>query len=186
MFKYGISGFESGHHMGESAYKPDNTFPQQIIERGGTTLLRCFQCGTCTGSCPSGRQTAFRIRKLIRWAQLGIADKVLASEDLWMCTTCYTCQERCPRGVEITDIVMTMRNIAVEAGYMQDAHVRIGGFLAKTGHLLPLKEPMMKARKSLGLDETPPTVLSNKKNQELVLNIIKETGFTDLVKKGGK
>ncbi len=172
--------------MGESVYKPDNTFPQQIVERGGTTLLRCFQCGTCTGSCPSGRQTAFRIRKLIRWAQLGIADKVLASEDLWMCTTCYTCQERCPRGVEITDIVMTMRNLAVEAGYMQEAHVRIGGFLAKTGHLLPLKEPMMKARKSLGLDETPPTVLANKKNQELVLNIIKETGFTDLVKKGGK
>jgi heterodisulfide reductase subunit C len=88
--------------------------------------------------------------------------------------------------VEITDIVMTMRNLAVEAGYMRDDHVRIGGFLAKTGHLLPLKEPMMKARKGLGLDETPPTVLANKKNQELVLKIIKEAGFVDIVKKGGK
>ncbi len=172
--------------MGETVYRPDNAFPQQIIERGGSTLLRCFQCGTCTGSCPSGRQTAFRIRKLIRWAQLGIADKVLASEDLWMCTTCYTCQERCPRGVEITDIVMTMRNLAVEAGHMREQHVRIGRGLAKTGHLLPLKEPMMTARKSLGLSETPPTVLSNKKNQDVVLKIMKEAGFIDLVKKGGK
>ena len=103
-----------------------------------------------------------------------------------MCTTCYTCQERCPRGVEITDIVMVMRNMAVEAGYMQESHIRIGGALAKTGHLLPLKEPMMKARKSLGLTETPPTILSNKKNQEVVLKIMKEAGFIDLVKKGGK
>jgi len=103
-----------------------------------------------------------------------------------MCTTCYTCQERCPRGVEITDIVMVMRNMAVEEGHMQEQHVRIGGFLAKTGHLLPLKEPVMKARKGFGLDETPPTILSNKKNQEVVLKIIEETGFTDLVKKGGK
>jgi heterodisulfide reductase subunit C len=172
--------------MGETVYKPDNEFPQEIIDRGGTTLLRCFQCGTCTGSCPSGRQTAFRIRKLIRWAQLGIADKVLSSEDLWMCTTCYTCQERCPRGVEVTDIVMVMRNLAVERGFMQKQHVRIGGGLAKTGHLLPLKEPMMKARKSIGLAETPPTVLSNKKNQEVVLKIMKQTGFADMVSKGGK
>ena len=172
--------------MGETVYKPDNEFPQEIIERGGKTLLRCFQCGTCTGSCPSGRQTAFRIRKLIRWAQLGIADKVLSSEDLWMCTTCYTCQERCPRGVEVCDIVMVMRNMAVEAGYMQDQHIRIGGGLAKTGHLLPLKDPVKKARKALGLKEVPPTVLSNKKNQEITLKIIKKTGFADLVSKGGK
>lgn len=172
--------------MTEQAITPRTEFPKEIIDRGGTTLLRCFQCGTCTGSCPSGRQTAFRIRKLIRWAQLGIEEKVLASEDLWMCTTCYTCQERCPRGVEITDIVMTMRNIAVERGFMQKQHVRIGGMLAKSGHLLPLKEPIMKARKGLGLDETPPTVLSNKKNQDCVLKIIKETGFAEMVSKEGK
>jgi heterodisulfide reductase subunit C len=103
-----------------------------------------------------------------------------------MCTTCYTCQERCPRGVEVTDIVMVMRNMAVEAGYMKEQHIRIGGLLAKTGHLLPLKEPMMKARKNLGLAETPPTILSNKKNQEVVLKIMKEAGFVDLVKKGAK
>ncbi len=172
--------------MPEAVFKPDTAFPKKIIALGGKTLLRCFQCGTCTGSCPSGRQTAFRIRKLIRWAQLGIADKVLASEDLWMCTTCYTCQERCPRGVEITDIVMTMRNIAVEEGHMQKQHVRIGGMLAKTGHLLPLKDEISSARKGLGLDATPPTILSNKKNMELVLKIIEETGFKDLVGSGGK
>ena len=86
----------------------------------------------------------------------------------------------------MTDIVMVMRNMAVEAGHMQEQHIRIGASLAKTAHLLPLKEPMMKARKGLGLSEVPPTVLSNKKNQDLVLNIMKEAGFVKLVQKGGK
>jgi heterodisulfide reductase subunit C len=172
--------------MPEIVYKPDNAFPNEIVSRGGSTLLRCFQCGTCTGSCPSGRQTAFRIRKLIRWAQLGIDEKVLPSEDLWMCTTCYTCQERCPRGVEITDIVMTMRNIAVERGYMQKAHARIGAQLAKTGHLLPFKEEQVKVRENLGLRGTPPTILSNKNALGCVLKIMEETGFKALVNQGGK
>jgi heterodisulfide reductase subunit C len=44
----------------------------------------------------------------------------------------------------------------------------------------------MSARKKLGLDETPPTVLSNKKNQEVVLKIIQEAGFTALIKKEAK
>jgi len=172
--------------MADQVYRPDNTFPNEIVERGGGTLLRCFQCGTCTGSCPSGRQTAFRIRKLIRWAQLGVPEKVLASPDLWMCTTCYTCQERCPRGVEITDIVMTMRNMAVERGYLQKAHARIGGALVKTGHLLPFKEEQMKAREGLGLSPTPPTVLSNKSHQAIVVKIMEETGFRQLIEQGAK
>ena len=172
--------------MPDTIYKPDNAFPQEIIARGGTTILRCFQCGTCTGSCPSGRQTAFRIRKLIRWAQLGIPEKVLNSPDLWMCTTCYTCQERCPRGVEITDIVMVMRNLAVERGQMQKAHARIAGNIAKTGHMLPFKEENAKAREGLGLQGTPPTILSNKKNLEVVLRIFETTGFTAIVAQGGK
>jgi heterodisulfide reductase subunit C len=172
--------------MSGEIFRPDNTFPEEISNRGGTTLLRCFQCGTCTGSCPSGRQTAFRIRKLIRWAQLGVPDKVLSSPDLWMCTTCYTCQERCPRGVEITDIVMTMRNIAVERGFMQKQHIRIGSILAKTGHLLPFKEEQMRMREALGLAGTPPTILSNKASQAIVLKIIDITGFKSLTDQGGK
>ena len=65
----------------------------------------CFQCGTCTGGCPSGRRTAIRTRKIIRNALLNM-DEVLNDIDIWLCTTCYTCFERCPRSVPITDIII--------------------------------------------------------------------------------
>ena len=78
------------------------------------------------GSCPSGRLTAFRTRQLIRKAQLGLKDDILQSPDLWMCTTCYSCVERCPRDVEIVDIITVMRNMAVKEGFMADEHKKIG------------------------------------------------------------
>ena len=88
---------------------PDPDFAQSVIDAGGKTLDLCYQCGTCTGSCPSGRTTAFRTRQLIRKAQLGLKDDILPSEELWMCTTCYSCVERCPRDVDIVDIIILMR-----------------------------------------------------------------------------
>ena len=75
---------------------PDPVFAAELVEKGAKTLNLCFQCGTCTGSCASGRFTAFRTRKVVRRAQLGLKDQILPSDDLWMCTTCYTCYERCP------------------------------------------------------------------------------------------
>ena len=68
---------------------PDMEFKGQIIDAGADTLNLCFMCGTCTGSCPSGKFTAFRTRKLIRLAQLGQKDRILPSDDMWFCTTCY-------------------------------------------------------------------------------------------------
>ena len=49
---------------------PDPEYTAFLIEQGAKTLNLCFQCGTCTGSCTSGRFTAFRTRKLVRRAQL--------------------------------------------------------------------------------------------------------------------
>jgi len=107
----------------ETEPKPVNPeFTKSVVDAGADTVTLCFQCGTCTGGCPSGRVTAFRTRKLMRRVQLGFKDEVLPSDELWLCTTCTTCDERCPRGVKITDIIMTLRNMAVREGHMADAH----------------------------------------------------------------
>jgi heterodisulfide reductase subunit C len=142
---------------------PDPEYANFLIEQGAKTLNLCFQCGTCTGSCTSGRFTAFRTRKLIRRAQLGLKDQILPSDDLWACTTCYTCYERCPRGVEIPDIIFILRNLAVQAGYMGEAHKKVANLLLKTGHMVPLSEEYQAAREKLGLKAKPNTVLTNEK-----------------------
>jgi heterodisulfide reductase subunit C len=159
---------------------PDQAFTKEVIDAGASTLNLCFQCGTCTGSCPSGRFTAFRTRKLIRRAQLGLRD-ILQTDDLWYCTTCYTCYERCPRGVDIPGIILTIRNMAAREGYMSDAHRETARLLVKTGHLVPLTDEYKSIRKGVGLEEMPPTALMYGDAVEKVKTIVKKTGFSKLI-----
>lgn len=161
--------------------EPNPEFTKKVIESGGETLPLCFQCGTCTGSCPSGRLTAFRVRKLFRMAQLGMKDKILPSDELWHCTTCYTCFERCPRGVNTVDIIFTLRNLAVREGYMAEAHKKNAGFLYNVGHLVPLAPEYREKRKAIGLTEVPPTVLASKESLEQVQKLLEATGFNKLI-----
>ena len=164
---------------------PDLEFKSQVIDAGADTLNLCFMCGTCTGSCPSGKFTAFRTRKLIRLAQLGQKERILPADDMWFCTTCYTCHERCPRGVEIPDIIYTLRNLAVRAGYMAEAHKKVAGLLLKTGHMVQMNDEVKAKRKALGLPENPPTVISDANALKGLQAILAETGFDKLVG-GGK
>jgi len=83
-------------------------------EPGGEMIRFCFQCGTCTASCPvRAVEDRFNPRRIIRMALLGMRQEVLTSSFLWLCSSCYACQERCPQGVKITGIMGAIRNIAV-------------------------------------------------------------------------
>jgi Fe-S oxidoreductase len=88
--------------------------PELIVESGGESLDLCFQCGTCSGTCPWNLVRDFRVRRIINLAQLGLEG--YEGEDLWLCATCNACVERCPRGVEIVDLVRTVRTIIAETG----------------------------------------------------------------------
>ena len=160
---------------------PDPEYTAMLIEKGAETLNLCFQCGTCTGSCTSGRFTAFRTRKLVRYAQLGLKDRILPSDDLWMCTTCYTCYERCPRGVEIPDIIFLLRNLAVQEGYMGEAHKNVAKLLVKTGHMVPLNEEYQTIREKLGLKAKPDTVLTNEKGKADFNKLVELCKFDKLI-----
>ena len=95
--------------------------------------------------------TSFRTRQIIRKAQLGLKDDILPTDDLWLCTTCYSCVERCPREVEITDIMIIMRNMAVKKGYMADQHKKIGASMMKTATTVPLPDDIKALRVKMGL-----------------------------------
>ena len=160
---------------------PDPDFAQSVIDAGGKTLDLCYQCGTCTGSCPSGRTTAFRTRQLIRKAQLGLKDDILPSEDLWMCTTCYSCVERCPRDVDIVDIIILMRNMAVQKGYMAEDHKKVGRSLLKIGHTVPASDKLKQLRVSMGLSADPPTTIADPQALADFKKIMAKTGFEKLI-----
>lgn len=162
--------------------EPKPEFAEEVAKTaGGETLSLCFQCGTCTASCPSGRMTAYKTRKLIRKAQLGLEEDVLKSPDLWMCTTCYSCMERCPRGVEIVDIITILRNMAVKQGVMSEEHRKVGNYLLQNGATIPLNEKYEALREKLGLPRRPASTLGDKKALEDFQKVLKATGFDKLL-----
>lgn len=159
----------------------DVNFKQQVIDAGADTLSICFQCGTCTGACPSGRRTPYRVRQLVRRSLMGFKEDLIADDTIWMCSTCYECQERCPRGIKIVDIVKIVRNYASQAGYMAQAHKMTGSFVIKTGHGVPINDATKALRKRVGLGELPPTTHEFPEALEEVQTILKTTKFDSLI-----
>ena len=159
----------------------DVNFKQAVIDAGAESLSLCFQCGTCTGACPSGRRTPYRVRTVIRRALMGFKDDLISDDSLWMCSTCYECQERCPRGIKIVDIVKIARNYAAQAGYMAKAHKMTGSYVIKTGHGVPINDATKALRKRVGLNELPPTTHEFPEALEEVRTILKATKFDSLI-----
>jgi len=86
----------------------------EVKANGGDAVKFCYQCGLCDTVCPWNRVTAFSIRKLIREATFGLSE--IEREEIWRCTTCGRCPQRCPRDVKQIEDVVSLRRIATEYG----------------------------------------------------------------------
>ena len=158
---------------------------QKFVDAGLEKILSCINCGTCSGSCPSGRRTAIRTRSIIRRALMG-DESVLEDVDIWLCSTCYYCYERCPRNIPVTDMIIKLRNIAVEEGHILDAHFGLANdIFYETGHGVPANGDANKKwrdlRESYGLPPLPPTVHSYPEAVKECQTLMKEVGFRDLL-----
>ena len=165
--------------LNDSNRDPD--FTAEFIDAGIETVKHCLQCGTCSGGCPSGRRTPYKVRQIVRKCLLGLKEEVISDESLWMCTTCYTCQERCLRSVKIVEIIKKARNIAAHAGYMAKAHKMTGVFVLNTGHAVPINDNVKALRSKIGLPEVPPTTHAYPEALAEVQKLCKITAFDELI-----
>ncbi len=100
--------------------------------------------------------------------------------ELWMCTTCYNCEERCPRGIKVTDTVIALRNEAVKKGRMLPSHRKVCRFFIETGHSIPLDEEHRAIREKIGLS-LPESVVKYPEALKEVKTLIESTGFAKLI-----
>jgi len=125
-------------------------------EPGGENIKKCFSCGTCTAGCPVREVTdRYNPRKIIRMAILGLRKEVLSSQFIWLCSSCYTCYERCPQNVKIPELMNAIKNIAVREGYLPPAMRAQLDLLASFGRLLEITDFENEKRREMGLPLLP-------------------------------
>ena len=101
---------------------PPRTFFEEVMARtpGGEALRLCLQCGTCGGSCPSGEDMDHSPRRIFAMVEANMKDRVLRSNTPWYCVSCYYCAERCPQKIPVTDIMYTLKRMAIDEGLYED------------------------------------------------------------------
>lgn len=90
-------------------YSIDPKLYQEVAKFGATDMEVCMQCGACSASCPLSSGTNPFPRKIYRYLQLGLKDKLLRSSEPWLCYYCGECNKDCPRGAEPAETMMAVR-----------------------------------------------------------------------------
>jgi heterodisulfide reductase subunit C len=98
-------------------FKPENaSFKAKIEELSGENINLCFQCGGCSSGCPLTEEMDLLPSTVMRYAQLGI-EEALESTTIWVCSTCFNCEVRCPRGIDIANVMEALRQTVLRTKY---------------------------------------------------------------------
>jgi len=88
----------------------NSTLSEEMQHLCDEDLFGCYQCGTCASGCPYIEEMDLTPDEVIRHIILDRKD-VLKSKTIWLCSSCFVCAERCPRDIDITQIMEAMRQL---------------------------------------------------------------------------
>jgi len=121
-------------------------------------ISSCIQCGTCTSSCPNAFAMDITPRKLWRMVLMGQKEEIFQSRTFILCSSCYYCTLRCPRGLPLTEAMGALKQIASREdlklhkksirfykSFMNSVrrHGRVHEMEFMTLYLLSMKDPFM-------------------------------------------
>ena len=85
-------------------------FLNKISELSGQEIMLCDQCGICSGGCPMVGDMDITPSQMMRMVQLGQSE-VMDSKAIWLCASCFTCTVRCPRGLDLSKVAESVRQV---------------------------------------------------------------------------
>lgn len=88
----------------------------QWTSRIGHNIQQCYQCGKCTAGCPVAFAMDIAPHQIIRMLQLGLLSETFKTETIWLCASCSTCSTRCPKEVDLANLMDNLRQMAIERG----------------------------------------------------------------------
>ena len=132
--KFNASEWSDRIRFYESTRKEVNTIKGRYynLTSDSNVFAPCIQCQTCTNVCPvvaarTDPKDAVDItpQKIMNLLRLGLNDLAMGSRMVWDCTTCYQCQEHCPQGIKVTEIIYELKNRAYDHFKKMDRSIDI-------------------------------------------------------------
>ncbi|MGC1401568.1 MAG: 4Fe-4S dicluster domain-containing protein [Thermodesulfobacteriota bacterium] len=87
----------------------------------GNTFNSCYECVTCTNACPvvvnyknPTEEIGLLPHQIMHSLKFGFQEHILGPGMVWECLGCYNCQENCPQGVRVTDILFELKSAAFQ------------------------------------------------------------------------
>ena len=133
--------------------KLDPNFKYEVAaELGGANITRCFTCGTCAVCCPVREiEEKYNPRKIIQMVLLGLRERVLRSRFIWLCSMCSTCDDRCPQNVQLSKIMIALKNNATRERYPHPSFKEQARLINTFGRLYEVEDFDNEKREKLGL-----------------------------------
>jgi len=111
-----LEGYRAVAGIKISADVVRSRFISEVENLSGQKILSCYICGKCSAGCPISSLMDIQPHQVIRLIQLGQEEEVLKSRTIWLCSSCFTCASRCPRGINLAAIMETLRALVLRRG----------------------------------------------------------------------
>ena len=86
---------------------------ENIKRISGVDTRKCMRCGKCTATCPSYAEMEYHPHQFVYFLETDRVDRLLNSDSIYKCLTCFACAERCPRGVEPAKLIEAVRLLQI-------------------------------------------------------------------------
>lgn len=100
------------------AIDPSPALAERLRAAQGENAYLCYQCHRCSSSCPTAPAMSIAPARMMRYAQVGLGDRLAADPSIWRCLGCDSCTEHCPHGVSVRKLVELARQETMQERFL--------------------------------------------------------------------
>lgn len=101
----------------------NHSFTEEVKNKSGQPIDLCMQCQKCASGCSMARFTDYTPNQILRFVQMGLKEKALNSSMIWLCCSCEICGARCPNGINMSDVMDSLKEIAIGENIIREKKV---------------------------------------------------------------